>query len=70
MGLICGCLAFYLGLAELVNETVGSVLLPIGDPKNAEKERAFLHKWVNQLRGREPDKVESVKPPPQAELGH
>uniref|UniRef100_A0A7S0QCQ6 GPR1/FUN34/yaaH family protein n=1 Tax=Cryptomonas curvata TaxID=233186 RepID=A0A7S0QCQ6_9CRYP len=60
LGLICGCLAFYLGMAELVNETVGSVLLPIGDPKNVERERAFLRNWANQLRGREPDEGGSL----------
>ena len=61
LGLICGCLAFYLGLAELVNETVGSVLLPIGDPKDRENERAFLHNWANQLQGIAPDVAESFK---------
>ena len=55
LGVICGCLAFYLGLAELVNETVGSVLLPIGDPRNYENERAVLRNWANHLAGREPE---------------
>jgi succinate-acetate transporter protein len=55
LGILCGSLAFYLGLAELLNETVGSVLLPIGDPRNRGRERAFLRNWANQLRGREPE---------------
>ena len=48
-GVICGCLAFYLGLAELLNESVGRVLLPIGDPANAAKEREFLANWALHL---------------------
>ena len=34
---------------------MGSVLLPIGDPRNYENERAVLRNWANHLAGREPE---------------
>jgi len=50
IGLICGCSAFYLGAAELLNESIGFVILPIGDPKAHESD--FLSNWVRLLSGR------------------
>ena len=46
LGLVCGCLAFYLGLAELLNETTGCLLLPIGEPKNLKQERSCFQNWI------------------------
>lgn len=35
-GIICGLLAIYAGLAELINETFGRTILPMGIPKVSE----------------------------------
>ena len=62
LGLICGCLAFYLGCGGLVNETVGSVLLPIGDPKNQDNEKMFIQNWINHLTGSAiPEEIQDVE---------
>ena len=47
IGLICGGLAFYLGLSELLLDSVGCVLLPIGDPHVDES--GFARNWAQLL---------------------
>lgn len=49
IGLICGGSAFYLGLAELLLDSTGYVLLPIWDPRNVAKEREWASNWVKLL---------------------
>ena len=70
IGLLCGGSAFYLGLAELLNESVGYVVLPIGDPNTDESD--FARNWGRLFAGELPtpvttkiveELVESHKPP-------
>ena len=44
IGLICGGLAFYLGLSELLTDSIGHVMLPIGDPNTDES--GWLGNWA------------------------
>ena len=51
IGLICGGSAFYLGLSELLLDSTGFVLLPIGDPRAVAAEKHFVGNWVKLLTG-------------------
>jgi len=35
-GIICGCSAIYLAMAEIINESHGKTVLPIGEPKGSK----------------------------------
>jgi hypothetical protein len=40
-GIICGCAAIYLAMAELINESHGRKVLPIGEPREKQMAEAF-----------------------------